>query len=90
MYLHRRGAHWWIRKAVPVDLVEILGIAVVRRSLRTKDSALMPDHMRRYSGPRPHWQRGVFKLRSQRFELRAIDDCHVCGPGELGLPSRAD
>lgn len=40
MYLHRRGAHWWIRKAVPVDLVEVLGFAVVRRSLRTKDSAL--------------------------------------------------
>jgi len=40
MYLHRRGAHWWIRKAVPVDLVEILGIAVVRRSRRTKDPAL--------------------------------------------------
>ncbi len=40
MYLHRRGTHWWFRKAVPVDLVQILGIAVVRRSLRTKDSAL--------------------------------------------------
>lgn len=40
MYLHRRGLHWWIRKAVPVDLVEILGFAVVRRSLRTKDPAL--------------------------------------------------
>ncbi len=40
MYLYRRGSHWWIRKAVPVDLVEILGIAQVRRSLRTRDAAL--------------------------------------------------
>ncbi|WP_199084657.1 site-specific integrase [Bosea sp. ASV33] len=40
MYLHRRGAHWWFRKAVPVDLTAILGFEQVRRSLRTKDSAL--------------------------------------------------
>ena len=40
MYLFRRESHWWIRKAVPVDLVEILGIAQVRRSLRTRDAAL--------------------------------------------------
>lgn len=40
MYLFRRGSHWWIRKAVPVDLVAILGFAQVRRSLRTRDAAL--------------------------------------------------
>ncbi len=40
MYLRRRGEHWWIRKAVPVDLVEVLGIEQVRRSLRNKASAL--------------------------------------------------
>ncbi|MFC5292505.1 DUF6538 domain-containing protein [Bosea minatitlanensis] len=45
MYLFRRGSHWWIRKAVPVDLVEILGIAQVRRSLRRRSG--------RTSLPRP-------------------------------------
>ncbi|HEY5777908.1 MAG TPA: site-specific integrase [Terrimicrobiaceae bacterium] len=40
MYLHRRGSHWWIRKAVPIDLAEFLGIFQLRRSLRTRDAAL--------------------------------------------------
>ncbi|WP_403090787.1 DUF6538 domain-containing protein [Methylobacterium fujisawaense] len=35
MYVVRRGDRWWFRKAVPVDLVDVLGIAVVRRSLHT-------------------------------------------------------
>lgn len=33
MYVVRRGDRWWFRKAVPVDLVDVLGIAEVRRSL---------------------------------------------------------
>jgi integrase len=40
MYLHRRGSNWWIRKAVPVDLVGVLGLDQLRRSLRTKDAAV--------------------------------------------------
>lgn len=35
MYVVRRGDRFWFRKAVPVDLVDVLGIAEVRRSLRT-------------------------------------------------------
>lgn len=35
MYVVRRGDRWWFRKAVPVDLVDVLGIAEVRRSLHT-------------------------------------------------------
>ena len=38
MYVVRRGDHWWFRKAVPVDLVDVLGIAEVRRSLRTRNA----------------------------------------------------
>ncbi|WP_353954877.1 DUF6538 domain-containing protein [uncultured Methylobacterium sp.] len=34
MYVVRRGDRWWFRKAIPVDLVDVLGIAEVRRSLR--------------------------------------------------------
>ncbi len=40
MYLHRRGAHWWFRKAVPSDLTCVLGRPDVRRSLRTRNAAL--------------------------------------------------
>jgi len=40
MYLHRRGAHWWFRKAVPSDLTGVLGMPDVRRSLRTRNAAL--------------------------------------------------
>lgn len=40
MYLHRRGAHWWFRKAVPSDLIGVLGMPDVRRSLRTRNAAL--------------------------------------------------
>ncbi|MDU0341099.1 site-specific integrase [Bosea rubneri] len=40
MYLHRRGAHWWFRKAVPSDLTGVLGRPDVRRSLRTRNAAL--------------------------------------------------
>lgn len=40
MYLHRRGAHWWFRKAVPSDLIGVLGRPDVRRSLRTRNAAL--------------------------------------------------
>jgi integrase len=35
MYVVKRGDRWWFRKAVPVDLVDVLGIAEVRRSLHT-------------------------------------------------------
>lgn len=38
MYVVRRGDHWWFRKAIPVDLVDVLGIAEVRRSLRTRSA----------------------------------------------------
>lgn len=34
MYIYRRGDTWWFRKAVPVDLIETLGMADVRLSLR--------------------------------------------------------
>lgn len=37
MYVVRRGDRWWFRKAIPVDLVDVLGIAEVRRSLRTSN-----------------------------------------------------
>ncbi|CAH1650844.1 hypothetical protein BOSEA31B_10558 [Hyphomicrobiales bacterium] len=40
MYLHRRGAHWWFRKAVPSDLTGVLGMPDVRRSLRTRNATL--------------------------------------------------
>lgn len=36
MYVVRRGDRWWFRQAIPVDLVDVLGIAEVRRSLRTR------------------------------------------------------
>src|SRR5579859_7929409 len=35
MYLLRRNGVYWFRKAVPIDLVEIIGQAEVRCSLRT-------------------------------------------------------
>lgn len=35
MHVVRRGDRWWFRKAVPVDLLDVLGIAEVRRSLQT-------------------------------------------------------
>ncbi len=35
MYIYRRGGTWWFRKAVPVDLIETLGLQDVRRSLCT-------------------------------------------------------
>lgn len=38
MYVVRRGDRFWFRKAVPVDLVDVLGIAEVRRSLRTSSA----------------------------------------------------
>jgi hypothetical protein len=37
MYVVRRGDRWWFRKAIPVDLVDVLGIAEIRRSLRTSN-----------------------------------------------------
>ena len=38
MYVVRRGERFWFRKAVPIDLVDVLGIAEVRRSLRTSNA----------------------------------------------------
>jgi hypothetical protein len=35
MYLQRRHGRYWFRKATPLDLVEVLGQAEVRYSLRT-------------------------------------------------------
>lgn len=35
MYVVKRGDRFWFRKIVPVDLVDVLGIAEIRRSLRT-------------------------------------------------------
>src|ERR1035437_7553476 len=35
MYLQRRHGRYWFRKATPLDLVEVLGQAEVRCSLRT-------------------------------------------------------
>jgi integrase len=35
MHVVRRGDRFWFRKAVPVDLLDVLGIAEVRRSFRT-------------------------------------------------------
>lgn len=40
MYLHRCGAHWCFRKAVPSDLTGVFGRPDVRRSLRTRNAAL--------------------------------------------------
>ena len=40
MYLHRRGAHWWLRKAVPSDLTGVLGRPDLRRFLRTRNAVL--------------------------------------------------
>lgn len=38
MYVVKRGDRRWFRKIVPVDLVEALGIAEIRRSLRTRSA----------------------------------------------------
>ena len=40
MCLHRRGAHWRFRKAVPSDLTGVPGRPDLRRSLRTGNAAL--------------------------------------------------
>jgi hypothetical protein len=35
MYLQRRNGHYWFRKATPLDLLQVLGQAEIRCSLRT-------------------------------------------------------
>jgi len=35
VYVVKRGDRFWLRNIVPVDLVDVLGIAEIRRSPRT-------------------------------------------------------
>jgi integrase len=35
MYIAKRGSRYWFRKAIPLDLIPVLGFAEIRRSLRT-------------------------------------------------------